>query len=412
MISVTEALDLVVQHAGRQRTQTETLPESVGLTLAEDVKADADSPPFDKSMMDGFAVRASDLNSKKPLRVLGEFRAGHLAVIQVNEGECVAIMTGAPIPPGTDAVVMVERCRVEAGEMTCDLDSIKLGANILKRGEEFKAGEVLLQRGRLLGPAEMGLLATVGEVVPRVHQRATAGILATGDELVAAKAKPQAGQIRNSNTATLDALLTSVRAVPVDLGIAPDKPEQIERLIKEGLENDLLVITGGVSMGTADYIPQTLAKLGVKEVFHKVAMKPGKPVWFGTHERGLVFGLPGNPVSVLACFELFVTTALKARQGWSDPLPPFLNAKLAADFHYATNRETYHPATLVFSDGGPVVTPVPWFGSADVLGASAADALAVLPVGPGIHRANDRLRVLPLSKPGWVWQCSGGGAAS
>jgi molybdopterin molybdotransferase len=412
MISVSEALDLVVKHAGRQRTQTETLPEAFGLTLAEDVKADADSPPFDKAMMDGFAVRADDVNAKKPLKVLGELRAGQDSTFQVNDRECVAIMTGAPIPPGADAVVMIERCKVEDGQMTTDLESCKRGANILCRGAEFKEGQIVLPHGRVLGPAEIGLLATVGEVVPEVYGKPTAGVLASGDELVPPKAKPGFGKIRNSNSATLVGLLDANGAVAVDLGIAPDSPEQIERLVKEGLEDDLLIITGGVSMGTADFIPQTLAKMGVKEVFHKVAMKPGKPVWLGTHERGLVFGLPGNPVSVLMCFELFVKTAVRARQGWSDPLPRFLSAKLGADFTYATNRQTYHPATLVFSEDGPVVTPVPWFGSADVLGASAADALVVLPVGAGDHKAGDRLRVLALSKPGWVWKCSGAGAAS
>jgi molybdopterin molybdotransferase len=430
MISVDEALALVVAHSCAREIRRAVLDELVGRALAEDVAADADSPPFDKSMMDGFAVRSGDVTAGMPLKVIGEIRAGSTSSIQVGEGECAAIMTGAQMPEGADAVIVVERCKVFEGMMTTELESCQPGLNVLARGFEFKKDQVVLKAGRRLKPMEVGLLASVGQKFAEILPQPRVGILATGDELVGAGGKLGPGQIRDSNTPTLFALLTAAGTEPFSLGIAKDDPQEIERLIREGLKYDILLLTGGVSMGTADFIPQALAMLGVKEVFHKVALKPGMPIWFGKYDfeepsklppdfgrsvtrfEGLVFGLPGNPVSVLACFELFVTTALRAMEGWADPYPRFFNAKLAGDFTYPTKRETYHPAKLTFTDDGPVVSPVPWFGSADVLGASRADALAVLPVGPGNHKTGDRLRVLPLSKPGWIWTCSGVGGAS
>jgi len=411
MNTVDEALALVVEHAGGREIHRAALDELVGRVLAEDVSADEDSPPFDKSMMDGFAVRAADVSARMPLSIVGEIRAGAANPGTIGDGETAAIMTGAPMPIGADAVVVVERCRVIDGMMTTDVESCQPGLNILQRGFEYKKGDVVLAAGRVLMPAEVGLLASVGRNYAKVSRQQRVGILATGDELVAAGGAIGPGQIRDSNTPTLFALLEAAGAEHFSAGLAKDNAEELERLIKQGLTYDILLLTGGVSMGTADLIPQTLAKLGVNEVFHKVALKPGMPVWFGTHAKGLVFGLPGNPISVLACFELFVTTALRARQGWADPLPRFFNARLESDFNYPTKRETYHPANLTFADDGPVVSPVPWFGSADVLGASRADALVVLPVGAGEHKTGDRLRVLPLSKPGWIWTCSGVGGA-
>lgn len=412
MISVQEALDLVVANAGRQEVRRAVLDELVGRVLAEDISADADSPPFAKSMMDGFAVRSADVTAGMPLKVIGEIRAGSTSSISIDQGECAAVMTGAPIPDGADAVVVVERCKVFDGMMSTELESCQPGLNVLEQGFEFKRDQIVLEAGHRLMPADVGLLATVGRKLAEVFPRPRVDILATGDELVGAGGVLAAGQIRDSNTPTLFALLTAAGAEPFRVGIARDDPNEVKSLIKDGLKHDIFLLTGGVSMGTADFIPHALAELGVKEVFHKVALKPGMPVWFGTHERGLVFGLPGNPVSALCCFELFVTTAIRARQDWSDPYPKFFNAKLTQDFTYPTKRETYHPAKLTFADDGPVVAPVPWFGSADVLGASRADALAVLPVGLGNHKTGDRLRVLPLSKPGWIWTCSGVGGAS
>jgi molybdopterin molybdotransferase len=442
MISVQEALDLVVANAGRQEVERELTGKRLGRTLAEDVIADADSPPFDKSMMDGFAVRAEDVAPGRALRVVGEIRAGTDERPVISNGETAAIMTGAAIPPGADAVIVVERCRVPDGVMTTDLESCKPGANILARGEEYRQGQIVLKAGRLVGPGEMAVLASVGQIWSKVYKQPEVGVIATGDELVFyGEDSPPPGKIRNTNSPTVESLLHVAGAdqfifdvishdldpdappstppwsaanlkVPSGLESTPDDLESLRHRIRNGLESDLLILTGGVSMGKADFVPQVLADLGVKQVFHKVALKPGMPVWFGTHEKGLVFGLPGNPVSVLVCFELFVTTALRARQGWADPLPRFFNAKLKADFNYPTKRETYHPAILTFTDDGPAVAPVPWFGSADVLGASRADALVVLPVGAGEHKTGDRLRVLPLSKPGWVWTCSGAGGAS
>jgi molybdopterin molybdotransferase len=279
--------------------------------------------------------------------------------------------------------------------------------NILARGFEYTAGQEVLEVGRRLGPAELALAASVGCVAPVVQRRTRAALLTTGDEIVSADLTPGPGQIRNSNAPLLEALLRTHGVEFAVLDSAPDDRDRLGAEIRKGLEYDLLLLTGGVSAGGFDFVPAALADSGVERVFHKVAIKPGAPVWFGRRANGLVFGLPGNPISVLSCFELFVATALRARQGVANPLPPILNARLADDFRYPTKRETYHPARLSFSEVGPTVSPVPWFGSADVRGAASANALLICPVGPGVHAAGASMRVLPLSRGGWDWPCSG-----
>ncbi|MFO0945586.1 MAG: gephyrin-like molybdotransferase Glp [Planctomycetota bacterium] len=400
MLQVPEALDLIVQHAGRQPVVESSLEEAAGLVLAQAVVADLDSPPFAKALMDGFAVRNADLrNGQARLRIQGEIPAGARADRPTEPGGTYQIMTGAPLPEGADAVVMVERSRiVDPQWVELVDDQFQPGQNVMPRALEMKKGETVLDPGHLLGAPELGLLATVGCSRPKVYRRPTIAVLSTGDELVPPNVKPGESQIRNSNESTLLALAKRSGANVVSLGIARDNLEEITEKIGQGLAGDILLLSGGVSAGKRDLVPGALARHGVDQVFHKVEFKPGKPVWFGKHERGLVFGLPGNPVSVLVCFELFVRTALRARQQRQAPFPPEIPATLAVDFKYRSQRLTYHPAQLTFASRGPSVVPVDWHGSPDLRALVAANSLLVIPpLDHGLSKGTP-VQVLPFSR--------------
>lgn len=302
------------------------------------------------------------------------------------------------MPPGADAVVMVERSRIEDDLVLLEDDQFQTGQNVMPQGLEIRLGETVLELGTLLGPPEIGLLATVGKALPKVYQRPRIAILSTGDELVPPGEKLGPGQIRNSNESTIAALAARAGAEVSCLGIARDNEDDLSAKVAAGLSHDLLLLSGGVSAGKRDLVPSVLASHGVETVFHKVELKPGKPVWFGKHPGGLVFGLPGNPVSVLVCFELFVRTALRARQGRGDPLPPEIDAKLKVDFPYKTKRHTYHPARVTLGADGYEVEPVTWLGSPDLRALVQANALLICPIGSAGHEKGAIMKVLPLPR--------------
>jgi molybdopterin molybdotransferase len=304
-------------------------------------------------------------------------------------------MTGAPLPAGADAVVMVERTRpVEGGRVEVDDRPPQAGQNIMPRGREMRKGEVVLGTGVVLRPQEIGLLATVGRASVRVHPAARVAVLSTGDEVVEADQAPGPGQIRNGNGPMLCAQVARAGGQPRYLGIARDRLESLQPLTAEGLQADVLVLSGGVSAGVADLVPGVLRDAGVEAHFHKVEMKPGKPVFFGTTGRALVFGLPGNPVSALVCFELFVRPALRRLAGHKDPGPFWVSARLADDFPYRTDRPTYHPAWLEDGAEGWRVRAVPWFGSPDLRGLTRANAFVLFPPGDHHNRAGETFEVL------------------
>jgi molybdopterin molybdotransferase len=404
MLSVEEALRLVLERC-RQPLAPVTVPlaEAAGCVLAEDVASDLDMPPFDKAMMDGFAIRGADLTQGKGVfQVIESVMAGQTPSRALGVGQATRIMTGAPVPTGADAVIMVERSR-SCGEQTVELEDKppRPGLNILMRGREMTRGEVVLRAGVPLRPQEIGVLATVGKYAVRIQPRPQVAILSTGDEVMEVGLVPGPGQIRNSNAAMLEAQVRRAGGSPKALGIARDRLDSLRPLITEGLRSDVLVLSGGVSAGKLDLVPGVLAELGVEAIFHKVAMKPGKPVFFGvapaTSGNRLVFGLPGNPVSALVCFELFVRPALRAWQGLP-PGPRILNAALTEDFSFRTDRPTYHPAQLNLGPQGLQVRMTPWFGSPDLRGILQANAFAVLPVGDQVFHAGQELPVLVVEE--------------
>ncbi len=402
MWSIAEAQKIIAEQA--RPLPPEVVPLSsaaLGLVLAEDVASDLEMPPFDKALMDGFAIRFGDLkDGLAELEIIEEVTAGQTSRKAVEKGQATRIMTGAPIPSGADAVVMIERCESLEGQRVRIVDAkAKAGQNLLPQGREMRVGDVVLQAGARLRPQEFGILSTVGRSTVLAHPQPSVAILPTGDELVDASEKPGPGQIRNSNGPMLLAQAVRAGGSVKLLGIAKDRVEHLKELIEEGLKCDVLLLSGGVSAGKLDLVPGVLAECGVQALFHQVSMKPGKPLLFGVKPRAeggsprLVFGLPGNPVSSLVCFELFVRPALQGLMGLP-PEPRFVQATLTKHFAYRTERPTYHPASLTRSESGWSVEAIPWFGSADLRGLATSNAFVLLPAGDHQHRTGQPLPVL------------------
>jgi molybdopterin molybdotransferase len=398
MLAVEDALRIVLEHC-RSRTAVDT-PLSAGVlgrVLAEAVASDIDMPPFDKALMDGYAVRASDLvDGRAVLPVAAEVMAGQTPP-PLPPGRAIRIMTGAPIPAGADAVIRVEQTSVlDDGRVRFETNRPKLGQSILRQAAEMAAEDVVLHAGTVVTPQVLGLLASVGRTSARLIPAPTLAVLATGDELVEAPQKPGPGQLRNSNGPMLLAQAARAGANATYLGIARDDRSHLRSLIEQGLQSDVLVLAGGVSMGQRDLVPDVLAECGIEAHVHHVAMKPGKPLFFGTRGEKLVFGLPGNPVSAFCCFELFVRPALRKLAGNVAPGPDWRWAKLSDEFKHSSERPTYHPALLWTAGDTSHVKPVEWFGSPDLRALARADALLRLPVGTHTFPAGLRLPALSL----------------
>jgi molybdopterin molybdotransferase len=378
-------------------------PGALGRVLAEAIHSDIDMPPFDKATMDGYAVRAADLAAgKATLAVVGEVMAGQTPSVRVGPGQAVRIMTGAPLPDGADAVVMVEHTHpLDGGRVEID-DAPRPRQNIIARGQEMRGGDEILPAGTTIRPQHLGILATVGRTQALFVPAPAVAVLATGDELIDPAGTPGPGQIRNSNAAMLLGQVARAGSVPHDLGIGRDNTGSLRERIRAGLDRaNVLILSGGVSAGKLDLVPGVLAEEGVAIGFHKIRMKPGKPLLFGTFERPdgkkrLIFGLPGNPVSSFVCFELFVRPALRCLAGQRALELPVVAAELSADFTYKTDRPTYYPARLEHAARSWRVEMLPWQGSADLRALLPADGLAVLPAGELIYRAGQFLDVLRL----------------
>ncbi len=410
MLTVHDAVSAILDHVQSFESEATPLADSLGLVLAEDIVSDLDSPPFDKALMDGFAVRAADIvDGNAILTLIDEVAAGRVAEKTVGPGETIQIMTGAPIPNGADGVV-----RVEDTEIAESADGAKLvkiatspvsaGTNMIHRGTSMKRGDRVLLSGRLLRPQELGALAEMGRHTLAARRRPRVGVLATGDELVPVTEIPGPGQIRNSNETMLIAQIHRAGGIPVSLGIARDERQHLSDRILAGLECDILLLSGGVSAGKLDLVPSELEAAGVRQVFHKVKVKPGKPIWFGVLESGnaasestgcYVFGLPGNPVSSMVCFELFVRTAIRRLLGIEPAVPQPVQVKLTVEHIAKGDRPTYFPAQLDWTPTGPTVAPIRWHGSADLRATVEANSMALFPAGDQVFSVGATIDVIP-----------------
>ena len=401
MLTVEAALEHVAREVRPLDCESVVAAEAVGRVLAEDVVSDVDSPPHDKSIVDGYAVRSADLETRPiTLTVLEEVVAGAVPTKPVTPGTATRIMTGAPVPDGAEAIVMVESTQILPGEpqrVVVDSPPLAAGRNVLRRGASMRQGEVVLRAGHVVRPVEIGLLSEVGRTSARVVRQPSVAVFSTGNELVPPGDRPSAGQIRNSNGPMLLAAVRRAGGKAIDLGIGRDEPDELHRLIVAGLSSDMLVMSGGVSAGVLDLVPGRLRELGVREVFHKVRIKPGKPVWFGVREvpghRTLVFGLPGNPASSLVGFELFVGPAIRALSGRPFTPPATFAARLAGGFDHRGERATYYPARLTATADGLLAEPLPWQGSADLRTLSQADGLIHFPAGERAYAPGEKVLV-------------------
>jgi molybdopterin molybdotransferase len=403
MLSFTEARQKVIAVAEALRHQpareTVELRSACGRILAEPIVTDRDYPPFDRSTRDGFAVRAADAAAGATLRCTGEIRAGASFDGFVNAGECVQIMTGAAVPLGADAVMMIEYTRVAGQAVTLERGAER-GQNIVVRGSEARAGQELLAPGMRLGYAEMALAAQVGQNRVGVFARPRVAVFSTGDEVVDIAATPGPRQIRNSNAVALEILIALAGGEPQPLGNAADEKGDLRRRMERGFDADLLVMSGGVSMGKYDLVEDVLAELGAEIFFDAVAMRPGRPTVFGSCRGVPVFGLPGNPVSTMVTFELFVTPVIDVLGGAAArPLPTF-PARLVHAVHERGEVAHLLPARVDRSRGEPEVSTLAWRGSGDTVAIAQANAFLVVPSDKLDWAAGEWAMVLPRSGPG------------
>jgi molybdopterin molybdotransferase len=379
MLSVEEALARVLAVIPVLGAESVELIAAHGRVLAEPVVSGRDLPPWDNSSMDGYALRAADTagaSAERPvrLRLTGEVAAGAVAERPVGPGEAYRILTGAPMPPGADTVVPQEEIRHEEGAVLVSRPAPP--ANYLRlRGEDIRTGETVLVPGAVLTPAALGVLAALGRALVRVHQRPRVAILSTGDELVDLATPPGPGQIPNSNTYTLAAQVREAGGIPVNLGIARDSREDLEAHFRAGLGADMLVSTAGVSVGDRDFVREVMEKLGADLDFWKVNMRPGKPLTFGRP----FFGLPGNPVSSMVTFELFVRPAMRRLAGDPRLFRPRVTARMGAVLDNPGPRWGYLRVQLAEEPGGLVARATGEQGSGILTSMLRADALAVVP---------------------------------
>ena len=398
MIGYREARELVIARvtglAGVLQTESVPLREALGRVLAHDIVSDRDYPPFDRSIRDGYAVRAADTHPNAQLNCGGELKAGDPPSVSVSAGSCIQIMTGAALPAGADAVVMIEHTSREGDSVKLDR-AVKSGQHVVRKGSEQEAGQTVLAAGTRLGFAELAAAAQVGAAHPVVTRKPRVAVLSTGDEVVDFASTPGPFQIRNSNSVSLGAQISLLGGEAVILGNAKDRLDELRTMISAGLEADALILSGGVSMGKYDLVEPVLRELGAEFVFEAVAIRPGKPVVFAICEGKPVFGLPGNPVSTMVTFDLFVQPAIDILSGAEPRSLPFIAATLTAPLAEKPGLTHFLPAQLTWSDDSRNVCPIAWQGSGDVVAMAHANCLLVVPAERERIEAGQRVQVLP-----------------
>ncbi len=387
-----DARECVIERVSAVRgtvdTEETTLYAADGRVLAEDVLADRDYPPLDRSIRDGFAVRAAGLPGE--LEVIGEVRAGQACELSLGSGQAIEIMTGAPMPQGADAVVMVEHVERAGNRIRTDR-APNPGDFVNPRGAECRRGDVVIGEGRRLGFAEIAMLATVGKTRVRVSRRPRVAIIATGDEIVEVGESPLDHQIRNSNAYSLAVQVRRAGGEPEILPVARDTAEATRELIERALACDLLLLSGGVSAGKYDVVERVLADLGADFYFDRVLIQPGQPLVFGHVRNRFFFGLPGNPASTMVTFEILARAALELLGGQRATPLPFALARLTRDFRHKPGLTRFLPASL---SGDAELTPIAWRGSSDVPAMTRANVFLVADAARESWSAGELMPVL------------------
>jgi molybdopterin molybdotransferase len=390
MIRYEEALQIVLNHTYSIGSESVSIQESTGRVLAEDIFSDINMPPFNRSAVDGFACRIADIH--QPLDIIETVRAGLFPSKIIKPGECTRIMTGAPVPQGADCVIMVEET-IELAPGRIRFTGEQTKANISPFAEDVKNGDRVISSGTMTGPQHIAIMAAVGHINPRVAKKPKVSVISTGDEIVEPHLKPGISQIRNSNGYQLAAQAVKAGAIPVYMGIAPDNEDDTFCAITDALaQSDIVLLTGGVSMGTFDFVPKIMEKAGIEILFRTIAVQPGKPTIFGLKGDKRIFGLPGNPVSSFTIFEILVKPMLWKMMGMMEPAR---NLRLPLGQDYLRNRsDRMQWLPVQICDGR--VYPLEYHGSAHIFSMATADAIAAIPFGTTKLSAGDLIDARPL----------------
>jgi molybdopterin molybdotransferase len=393
MISFEDAINTVLSQHFRLDNERVDLSESLGRILAEDIFSDMDMPPFDKSAVDGFACMLENLSiNSMTLEIIEIIPAGTVPQKALLPGQCSKIMTGAMVPSGADCVIMVEDSKM-VGEQQVTVTPITSGNNICYRGEDIRKGDLVLPKGIQITPAHIGVLASVGAVSPLVTKLPAIAIISTGDELVEPAITPAPAQIRNSNAMQMEAQIRTVPAIPAYYGIVSDEGPELRKIIDLALlENDVVLLTGGVSMGDFDFVPEVMQEAGIEILFKSIAIQPGKPTVFGRRNNTFIFGLPGNPVSSFVLFELMVKPFLRKLMGCTTA-PVEFRLPIGVDF---TRRKSARKSMIpvIIRDGA--IFPVEYHGSAHINAYSVASGIMSVEIGTTIVKKGELVYVRPL----------------
>ncbi|MDD5384074.1 MAG: molybdopterin molybdotransferase MoeA [Gallionella sp.] len=379
-LSVAAAQQCVLESVAAFGAEPVKLEQSLGRVLAEEVRANRDQPPYDISAMDGYALRSTDLAGiPATLEIVEDIKAGDMPTKTLASGQCARIMTGAPMPQGADAVIRVEDTEAKPNNVVQINQAVKPGNDIRRLGENMRNGEVVLTPGTAITPGVIGVLATVKRAQVQVYRRPRVAILSTGNELEGLDEPVDPNKIPNSNSYALMGQVQALGIEPVLLGIARDDPDELARYLKRGLEYDVLLVSGGTSVGVHDYVRPTIEALGAQMLFWRVAMKPGHPVAFGKVGEKIIFGLPGNPVSSMVCFEEFVVPALRRMMGHARTHRRTIEARMTHNVKHQPGRTEFIRVLLAKEPGGYTATSTGAQGSGMLLSMARADGLAVVP---------------------------------
>ncbi len=401
-LTVSEAQQIIIDAVSRMDVETVALENSLGRVLAQDIRANRDQPPYDVSAMDGYALRSADVaNAPVMLEIIEDIKAGDMPSKTVQSGQCVRIMTGAPVPQGADAVLRVEDTQSVTNSTVQINCSVKQGNDIRQRGESMRESEVVLTAGTEIVPGVVGMLAMVKVAKVQVVRQPRVAILSTGDELEGLNDAFDANKIPDANGYALMAQVQALGIQPVLLGIARDDPDELRRYLQTGLQYDALLVSGGTSVGVHDYVRPTLEALGVQMKFWRVAMKPGHPMAFGATQNTFVFGLPGNPVSSMVCFEQFVLPALRRMMGCARLHRRTLSARLTHDVKHKPSRTEFVRVTLHQEGDGYTATSTGAQGSGILPSMAKADGLLVVPASSRGLAAGEQVRVQLLDGSGF-----------
>ncbi|MGC1617208.1 MAG: gephyrin-like molybdotransferase Glp [Candidatus Acidiferrum sp.] len=397
MLTYEQARQIVIEKIGEKKgpraTEQVRVGDALGYVLAQEVKTDREYPPFNRATRDGYAVFAADAKAGATLKCAGEIKAGDRVTKELWAETCVQIMTGAAVPSGADAVVMVEHTKRDGDSVRFERAAVT-GQNFVPRGSEARAGQTLLTPGMRLGYAQLALAAQVGAAELKCGQKPRVAILTTGDEIVPVDSIPGRFQIRNSNSVSIAAQVRLAGGRPVLLGNAMDREDDLSSKIRRGLQEHLLVLSGGVSMGKYDLVEKVLKEMGTEFYFDAVAIRPGKPAVFGKCGETFLFGLPGNPVSTMVTFELFVTPAVDLLSGAEARALPIIEARLGEGLHEKPGVTHFLPARLSREEAKQEVTALKWQGSGDVAALAKANCYVMVPAEEEELAVGERVDVL------------------